>query len=529
MTFGCGSDNLNDDFNAIQLPPTASVTTSSSATSTSTSGSGSGGTTTTVTVTSNSSATTTVTAQPLLRLARSVVGVLPTDATGVPLFPGATVDAAPNTSHAGTTLTFSLPTTGSDGFTLVGPASPVATVSGSGTRSLVVTLTSAATAQTVQDFVRNVRVTSAGSSYGQQTTVTVTTAGAGQPTVVDSGTSVRVRSAGALSLTIDPASNTDATAGRYQTLSEAIAAVAALNGTGQGSLITLPAGTYALPAAGLPIGFDSANPNTNPDPDLEGLTLLGPNAGLSVGSVAATRGSEATLTTGGLIINAPHVTLDGLKLTGASPATSNLPTALFVERRGADFSVKNCVLDGGQTANSVGLLLASQSTAGTTVNNGGLRVASSEITGYSIGLFIVGQGNSTSTVRDHDVVQGNYIHNNSAAGVVPAAIAFFEVSNTTLQDNLFTSNTQFHVLIQNAQPSSGNVWSGNSFDNTAAVRRLNNGAPLALVVNAAQNWWNSAAGPNSGADSTTTTDSPGAAASDFTTTPFLTAPPFPAR
>lgn len=555
-TVGCGDDS-RDAFNDVVLPPTSTATA-----------------TTTTSTSSSTTQTQTQTAPTVVALGialdQGVLGVEPTNATGVALFPAASVSAPPaNTNYAGSTFSVSLPATAT-GLTLTAPTSSIGTVTGSGTQTVSVTLNSSATAAQVQDFVRNIRVVSNNATLAQQSTVTVTATGpngSGQTaTVTNTGRSVRVQGASAMTLTVDPSQASAPASNRYQSLQEAVNAVAGRttgttpvdNGTNdgrQGSQITLVAGTYSVPSqrtgsakdgiralqlasnGSVLIGVHSVGQTS--DPDLAGLTISGPNAAVSAGSVPGTRVSEA-IVQGGIVVGAPNVRLQGFTISGGGDYegigdTQGTPIdGVDVNVGARNLTISNVIFTGtnGSATYYNNGIATSNNVNGS--DNSNLTVTGCAFTGWFNGMQPY-TGDITER-RTGDVVDGSFF-----SGMFNAGISFEGADNETVTNCVFKSQAAIqgvaHISVYRTT-TVGVVATNNSFDNTADNVLVTSDGEV-VKANLQSNWWNSASGPatpngtiltNTNHPAVVTYDvGTGTGTTQFTTTNFLTANPFPGR
>lgn len=506
-TYGCGDDN-RDAFNDVVLPPTVTATTTTSTT-----------TSTSTSTTSNTVTTSTTTGAPTVVLNQSVVFVQRGATAAV--FPAATVSGT-NTNFAGSTVTISLPSSTTSGLTLVAPANAngiTSALSNNG-QTLTVTLGAATTAQQAQDFIRNIQVAAGQTATFGSTSFTVTAAGpsGSNQTVTSTGTVQVTGSTAGTAITVDPNQATNAAARRFATLQEAVNFVATGDSTVStanttdngraGSRIQLVAGsetvgnTNGALNGSVIIGQPNITTNTF-DPDLVGLTIVGPNAGISAGATPVTRAAEYNLT-GGIVVAAPNVSLNGFTILeggnfeGAGVADSDTIAGVDVNTNAANTSISNIRFV--RTADS--LTIRSQavvtSSIGVAPNNAALRVTNSYTQGWTRGVYLYGEANDTTPARVGDVVTGNFF-----TGATYTGIAVVDGTNETVTGNVIkqvggaVANTNyFLVRVYNDTDNdlTGLLVNGNDFDNSADVD-VTTAAAGDLTVDLRSNWWNNPSGP----------------------------------
>jgi hypothetical protein len=198
------------------------------------------------------------------------------------------------------------------------------------------------------------------------------------------------------------------------------------------------------------------------------VTLVGANAGISAGINAGTRGPESTLT-GGFIVQASNVTIDGFEIVGG--ANVGEPAGVYLAGGASNITIQNNIIDGNGTGRGV------LSTFGG--DNDNLTVKNNEIFDWTTGVF--------NQTNDNVDVIGNSIHDTLAG------VANDIVNDVLIQQNDFENNGEAVGTLG----STGIVVTNNNLDgNTSGI---NNYGGDAVIAN--QNWWGSAAGPPAGYNS----------------------------
>jgi Periplasmic copper-binding protein (NosD) len=232
------------------------------------------------------------------------------------------------------------------------------------------------------------------------------------------------------------------------------------SGTGVATIGDAVTGTSAGGTVNVLEGAYTENVTVN-----QSLTLAGANAGISAGLSPGTRGPETVLT-GGIIVQASNVTIDGFTiLAGVNVGEF---AGVFLTGGATNVTIQNNILEGNGTGRGV------LSTYGG--GNDDLTVKNNEIFNWTTGVF-----NQTNT---NVVVEGNSIHDTLAG------VANDFVSGVLIQQNDFKDNGEAVGTLN----STGVVVTHNNLDdNTSGV---NNYGGLAVL--AEQNWWGSTAGPPEG-------------------------------
>jgi len=225
---------------------------------------------------------------------------------------------------------------------------------------------------------------------------------------------------------------------------------AAVNTASPGDTIIVAAGTY------------NENITVN-----KSLTLKGANAGVSAGANPGTRGAESIID-GGIQISASNVIINGFQINGGNVGSGDASCGIYILANYGGHTISNNKLLGpGTSITSRGILF------GYTISN--TTVRNNEIYNWLSGVYVNPSGNL--------LFDGNYIHGNTAG------IGSDGISNFTVQNNNFTGNTEGW----GAGTVGANVKGHNNNFVGNGIGIKNYGGQ---VIDAINNWWGSASGPN---------------------------------
>ncbi|MBX3172416.1 MAG: hypothetical protein KF760_33740 [Candidatus Eremiobacteraeota bacterium] len=406
-------------------------------------------------------------------------------AAGVPFAPGATVTDLDTSTLQNGTLTI----TGGSGLILTSPGTPdIGTVTGSGTNTLSVALNNNATLAAVQQFLRAVTLASAGTAAFGPNTVSVSLSDGTGQTSQTVTRNVSVVGVAALNLTVGQ--------GGLTTIQQAVDQVAATD-NGQGSTITIPAGTF------------NETVNISNDPDLAGLTLLGPNSSISAGVTPSTRGAEATFNR--LNVDAPNVTLSGVTISEGVDAGIDEAAGILLRAGATNFTASNDrFIRTGAAGNFRGLI----NTIGTT--NGNVTLRNNLFQGFATGVYL--QGTSAANPATGSILSGNAFSGNNVG------LSLDNVQNTQITGNGFRNQSIEQIGLLN--PGNTVVASGNSFDTSSSLTVYTGTAADTGSLDARNNFFGTASGP-ADAGNNPRVNTSGTGTFNIQTTPFLTTNPFP--
>lgn len=403
--------------------------------------------------------------------------------------PGATVTDADSVNFNGGTLTITAGLNGNNqGLFLNAPGTPnIGTITGNGTGTLIVSLNQNATPANVQQFLRGVTFnTDNTANFGANVITVGLTDGTGQ-TADTTFRPINVTGGGALNLTVGQ--------GGLTTVQSAVDLVASTPNA-QGSRIVVPSGNF------------NETVNISNDPDLAGLTLVGPNAGISAGVTPGNRGAEASLTR--LSVNSPNVTVQGLTLSEGATVPLSDSAAVFLGAQASNFSaLENRFVRTGPPGAFRGIVNA----VGTT--NGNTRIANNLFQGFGTGVFL--QGPSAANPIAGSQLAGNAFIGNTVG------LSLDNAQNTQITGNGFRNQTLEHLGALN--PGNTVVASGNDFDNSASLNVITGGAGDTAFFDARNNFFGPTGPATPGNNPRVNTT--GAGTFNVQTSPFLTTDPFP--
>jgi uncharacterized protein YjdB len=405
--------------------------------------------------------------------------------TPVSAFPGATVSDPSQASFVGGVLTISQDGNQTADMILSAPESPDIGDLGTsnGTQTLVVQMSAQATPASVQEFLRQVKVSSRseGGKLGDGTLQVLLTDGLGLQDA-DSRPFTVIGVAGRL-YTVNPSLPVEDK--NFHTLSAAVNDLQINGGNvSAGSAITIVNGTF------------DANVTIADDPDLESLRLRGPNAGVSaagVGGPNPARGSEAIFQQ--LVVNAPGVSVDGLSLT----VGTNGGIALFYNLDRGSVSVKNCVFTAPEVDTfEIGLRVRG-------VSSLSIEAEGNYFRGWYTGLAL------NTTTAGYAPFQGVTVVGNSfEANHQVGAELLYGGAGYVVSGNRFANQQGNHLYAELDDNGSVTI-TGNDFVGTGTVAM---GTDTSGTLNAPNNFWTPAV----------QTETFGAGASTINTAPTSPAP-----
>jgi Right handed beta helix region/Bacterial Ig-like domain len=366
-----------------------------------------------------------------------------------PIYPNA-VFGSTLANLDGGTLTLNIAQGSTTGIVITAPNTPnIGNIVNNGTAAVTVALSGGATPAGIQTFLRAVTVASAAADPGGLRVITVTVTDQTTASVA-AQRNYAVASTAAFDLTVP---------GDFADLQLAINDVRD-NGASF-SRITVASGDFGVGG-----GMTSTNGDYTviDDPELEGLRLIGANAGISAGAVPGTRGAETIITS--LVVNAPGVVLDGFRVNHDGGGESGV----FLDVNPPGFQTLNNIFD-GTNSNDEGLKTKKDGPAN------GLVVRGSMFYNWDkTALKVESLGNL--------VVVGNAFLDNTDRGIEFKAIS---ESTTTFTGNAFHNNNE-HLK---AKDGGGVlVGTGNQFTGNGLVK-----VEKGTSVDARNSWWGQNTGP----------------------------------
>ena len=251
------------------------------------------------------------------------------------------------------------------------------------------------------------------------------------------------------------------------------AAIDDIEANGQaGTTVVIDAGNYTAEGAIV----------INDSPNLTGLVLRGANAGTSAGINPGTRGAESIVAAFDID---NQVTVDGFEVMGGPTSAALAEQGFFLNDGATGTVIRNNVVDYGGvvplgTADLRGILTI------TTADPSNLVIEFNHFEGWTGAVYL--QGTLPGPVRTGGhTVRGNVAENNNVGFSNDA------VQNTTFVDNVVSSLTGEAFGFDSA--GTGILINNNDIEGEAInAFNLNSNQD----INAENNWWGQATGPNAG-------------------------------
>lgn len=408
----------------------------------------------------------------------------------VALSSGATVTDTQANFNGGT-LTVTV--TGDDtGVNLAAPLTPaIGSITGDDSPTLTVSLDANATPTAVQDFLRAVEFSTDGTAVFGPNSVSVTLTDGLGGTGTDTR-SIAIQGLNAQYFIVEIGDNT------LQSAIDIVAGAA----DAQGSIIEVRAGSYLNDGTA-----DNGVIVFAPAASLEGLQLLGPNAGVSAGINPGTRAAEA-------IVNAfetsSRVIIDGFQINGGPTSLNATSEQGIGLRTGSSGTVikNNRIVDTAifGAGDNRGILLE----AGAGLDN--LVIEFNRIENFFGAAFLQGvPGNPTSG----NTINGNVAVNNS-----------YGFSNDYVEETTYSNNVVRATAVDEEAFGFGDIGTGIILTGNDLTDQVVNAYFAGTTVQAENNFWGQASGPiTTGANNQINRAVVGGGTIDFD--PFLTEDPFP--